>query len=213
MPRKVKEEAEKTRKRILASALALFTKQGYDRTTFTDIAARLKMTKGAVYWHFPTKEALLLALVDAALKKFQSDLTAALSTEDDLTYPAVAKMMIANALEIARDAKRADFFRFMRSQVKWAESSMTKVRENLINNESFGPKQAFLRALENDKRAGRIRADVNTDEVASVSIACWDGLVSAQIEKFLTCDLASTLAHTYEAIWRGVQAETAAKTI
>ena len=55
MPRKTKEEAEKTRARILASALALFVKKGYEHTTFTDIAARLKMTKGAVYSHFETK--------------------------------------------------------------------------------------------------------------------------------------------------------------
>ena len=52
MARRTKEEAERTRTRILASALSLFAKKGYEHTTFTDIAARLKMTKGAVYWHF-----------------------------------------------------------------------------------------------------------------------------------------------------------------
>ena len=71
MPRKTKEEAEKTRARILASALSLFVKKGYEHTTFTDIAARLKLTKGAVYWHFASKEALLVELVDRALQKFR----------------------------------------------------------------------------------------------------------------------------------------------
>ena len=52
MARRTKEDAQKTRKRILASALSLFVKKGYEHTTFTDIAARLKMKKGAVYWHF-----------------------------------------------------------------------------------------------------------------------------------------------------------------
>ena len=52
MARRRKEDAEKTRRKILASALSLFVKKGYERTTFNDIAARLKMTKGAVYWHF-----------------------------------------------------------------------------------------------------------------------------------------------------------------
>ena len=47
MARRTKEEAEKTRKRIMASALSLFAKRGYDRTTFNDIAARLGLTKGA----------------------------------------------------------------------------------------------------------------------------------------------------------------------
>ena len=44
MARRAKEEAERTRTRILASALALFAKKGSAQTTFTDIAARLKLT-------------------------------------------------------------------------------------------------------------------------------------------------------------------------
>lgn len=204
MSRKVKEEAEKTRARVLASALALFTKQGYERTTFTDIAARLKMTKGAVYWHFESKEALLVSLVNEGIERFQKDLSAALPTENDLTFRAVAEMMIDTALDIVSDPRRAAFFRFMRSQVKWSETSMARVRENLINNETFGPKQAFQRGLENDRKAGRIRPEVNTDEIASVSIACWDGLISARLDKFLTCDLESTLRHTYEAVWKHI---------
>lgn len=204
MSRKVKEEAEKTRARVLASALALFTKQGYERTTFTDIAARLKMTKGAVYWHFESKEALLVSLVNEGIERFQKDLSAALPTENDLTFRAVAEMMIDTALDIVSDPRRAAFFRFMRSQVKWSETSMARVRENLINNETFGPKQAFQRGLENDRKAGRVRPEVNTDEIASVSIACWDGLISARLDKFLTCDLESTLRHTYEAVWKHI---------
>lgn len=204
MSRKVKEEAEKTRARVLASALALFTKQGYERTTFTDIAARLKMTKGAVYWHFESKEALLVSLVNEGIERFQKDLSAALPTEDDLTFRAVAEMMIGTALDIVSDPRRAAFFRFMRSQVKWSETSMARVRENLINNETFGPKQAFQRGLENDRKEGRIRPEVNTDEIASVAIACWDGLISARLDKFLTCDLESTLRHTYEAVWKHI---------
>ena len=52
MARRIKEEAEQTRARILASALDLFSSKGYSRTTLTDVASRLGMTKGAVYWHF-----------------------------------------------------------------------------------------------------------------------------------------------------------------
>ena len=74
MPRKTKEEAEKTRAWILTSALSLFVHKGYEHTTFTDIAARLKMTKGAVYWHFETNEALLVALVEEMIEKFRRQL-------------------------------------------------------------------------------------------------------------------------------------------
>ena len=72
MARRSKEDAKKTRESILASALAMFAEKGYEHTTFTDIAARLKMTKGAVYWHFESKQNLLIALVDEMLEKFKA---------------------------------------------------------------------------------------------------------------------------------------------
>ena len=81
MARRAKEEAERTRTRILASALALFAKKGYAQTTFTDIAARLKLTKGAVYWHFASKEALLLALIDDMVARFGRLFAAAMPPE------------------------------------------------------------------------------------------------------------------------------------
>ena len=73
MARSTKEEAEKTRTRILASALDLFAQKGYEHTTFTDVAAQLKLTKGAVYWHFASKEALLRALVDEMFTRFERE--------------------------------------------------------------------------------------------------------------------------------------------
>ncbi len=204
MSRKVKKEAEKTRGRILASALALFTRKGYDRTTFNDIAARLKMTKGAVYWHFESKEALLVALVTAALEKFQRDLRIAFP-EGELTYPAVAEMMVRNASQVVETSQGAAFFRLMKCQIRWADDSMEAVRQNLLTNCQYGPKEAFKRAIANDIAAGRVRADVDSEEVATVAIALWDGLVQARIDRFLECDLVTTLRHAYYAIWAGMR--------
>lgn len=200
MARKRKEDAEKTRKRILASALSLFTKDGYENTTFTDIAARLKMTKGAVYWHFKSKEQLLVALVDLAFERFEKQMESAIPA-GELTYPAVAKMMVKLALSLVEDPRAAAFFRLLKCQVKWGDASMEKLRKDLLTNERFGPKEAFRKAIANDIAAGRIRSTVAGEEVASVSIALWDGLVQSRIDKFLSCDIAETLSHAYEAIW------------
>jgi hypothetical protein len=46
---------------------------------------------------------------------------------------------------------------------------------------------------------------VNAEEVSTVAIALWDGLVQAQIDRFLECDLATTLGHAYGALWQGVR--------
>ena len=204
MARKRKEDAEKTRRRILASALSLFVRKGYERTTFNDIAARLKMTKGAVYWHFESKERLLVELVEEALAKFRRQLDEMMPT-GELTFPAVADVMIKNAMHMVVDPKSAEFFRLMKCQIKWSDDSMAKVREDLLANENRGPMSAFRNAVAADIAAGRARAEVDADEVAVVSIAIWDGLVQARIDHFLTRDLEQTLRHAYEAIWNRIR--------
>lgn len=51
-----------TRRRILDAALGLFTEQGYDGTSLRQIAEKLGVTKAALYYHFQSKEDILLAL-------------------------------------------------------------------------------------------------------------------------------------------------------
>jgi len=51
-----------TREKILDVALDLFTDQGFDGTSMREIAQRLSITKPSIYYHFASKEDILLAL-------------------------------------------------------------------------------------------------------------------------------------------------------
>jgi AcrR family transcriptional regulator len=51
-----------TRDRILDVALDLFTEQGFDGTSLREIAERLHVTKAALYYHFESKDDILMAL-------------------------------------------------------------------------------------------------------------------------------------------------------
>lgn len=55
-------DANSTRERILDVALDLFLAQGYDGTSLRQIAEQLGVTKAALYYHFESKEDILLAL-------------------------------------------------------------------------------------------------------------------------------------------------------
>ena len=51
-----------TRERILDVALDLFTEQGFDGTSLRQIAEQLGVTKAALYYHFESKDDILMAL-------------------------------------------------------------------------------------------------------------------------------------------------------
>lgn len=63
--REIKQErAARTRVEILEAAINLFSRRGFLATTMADLSRAIRMTPGALYWHFPTKEDLLLAAIE-----------------------------------------------------------------------------------------------------------------------------------------------------
>ncbi|WP_225638616.1 TetR/AcrR family transcriptional regulator [Streptomyces solaniscabiei] len=53
-----------TRQRIQDVALELFAEQGYEKTSLREIAERLHVTKAALYYHFKTKEEILVSIFE-----------------------------------------------------------------------------------------------------------------------------------------------------
>lgn len=57
------EKTEATSERIRSVAAELFAEKGYGETSLREIAERLGITKAALYYHYPSKEQLLQAIV------------------------------------------------------------------------------------------------------------------------------------------------------
>ncbi len=64
MPR---ETAIDSRQEILRTAARLFQQRGYDATSMNDVAAALKLSKGGLYHHFQSKDAILFNLMNHAM--------------------------------------------------------------------------------------------------------------------------------------------------
>ncbi|MEV0193191.1 ScbR family autoregulator-binding transcription factor [Kitasatospora purpeofusca] len=58
------DRSARTRLLVLTAAAELFTARGFRHTSVQEVADRVGMTKGAVYFHYPTKEALAVAVVE-----------------------------------------------------------------------------------------------------------------------------------------------------
>ncbi|WP_134766761.1 TetR/AcrR family transcriptional regulator [Nocardioides sp. 1609] len=57
---------------VLAAAIELFNRQGYDGTSIGDIAESLNLTKSAIYHHVATKDQLLSEALDLALDELEA---------------------------------------------------------------------------------------------------------------------------------------------
>jgi AcrR family transcriptional regulator len=57
-------KTEETRERILDAALNIFSSKGYHDTRMDEIVEESHTSKGAIYFYFPNKERLFIALVD-----------------------------------------------------------------------------------------------------------------------------------------------------
>jgi len=80
-----KQKLDKKKEEMIQSAAEVFAEKGYNGTTMEDIAAKLLMTKGSVYYYFKDKQDLLFQMQQTLLNKsisyIQDILQQDLSTE------------------------------------------------------------------------------------------------------------------------------------
>ncbi len=68
--------AEERREQLLSAAHDLFLHKGYQATTTDEIARKAGLTKGALYFHFKSKEEMLLTMVRQIIDVFIQEETA-----------------------------------------------------------------------------------------------------------------------------------------
>ena len=74
-------KSENTISRILDAALDVFARKGYHDTRMDEIVDASHTSKGAIYFHFPNKERLFLALVDQFANLLERRITEAIAQE------------------------------------------------------------------------------------------------------------------------------------
>src|SRR5437588_8226339 len=62
--RAARAQRREARDELLAAALRVFARRGYREAGVDEVAAEAGYSKGALYWHFSSKDALLVALVE-----------------------------------------------------------------------------------------------------------------------------------------------------
>ncbi|MCZ6465413.1 MAG: TetR/AcrR family transcriptional regulator [Proteobacteria bacterium] len=69
-----REQSERTRQGLIDAAAGLFAEKGYGNTSVQAIAQQAGISRGSIFWHSGSKEGLLLAVVEASLRRFEDTL-------------------------------------------------------------------------------------------------------------------------------------------
>lgn len=68
-PGRAKPEDEGRRNELIAKSAKLFREKGYDKTTVRDIAAAVGMQAGSWFYHFKSKQDILLAIMEQGMMR------------------------------------------------------------------------------------------------------------------------------------------------
>ncbi len=83
-PKSRKEEyAEITRQALLDSALELFIQKGFSKTSIEDIVLQARVTRGALYHHFKSKEEIFIKLYKGLVEQLVTVIETAIKDIDD----------------------------------------------------------------------------------------------------------------------------------
>lgn len=170
-PATKREQREVSVENILTAALGLFVSQGYRHTTVEQIAAAAALTKGAVYFYFRNKSALLLALLDRAENIVVDNMLARVAAAaDDPESRMVAFIHGQARLGIER-AELVLLLVLMSLEFRGVgdavERRVTKIYGRLYDT--------VERILREGRRSGMFRTDTGISEQAAIVMAGHDG--------------------------------------
>jgi AcrR family transcriptional regulator len=61
--------SEERKLQIIEAAVSVFAREGFDKARMDDIADKAGLSKGALYWYFKSKDAIILAILDSMFNR------------------------------------------------------------------------------------------------------------------------------------------------
>ena len=179
--RRTKEDAEITKENILMPAMNLFFEKGYSKTTFDEIAKRINLTKGAVYWYFRNKPDIVAALINRYAREFLEKQAQTLPDDENLTFNDLTEFVLRNSKLIQEDEKIYKFVFFVNCQMEWSEAILTKISPLVEETKKYSL-NIYYHCLEVLQKKGEIRKDVDIKLINEILITMYSGA----LEDFLT---------------------------
>jgi AcrR family transcriptional regulator len=166
MPKVVPEYKEEAKRRIIEAAIDVIAERGCENLTFDQVAKKIGVTKGAVYWYFKTKE----ELITAVLKRFRTDFER--TTFDSFYNRPIEEMMqqIFEKFTLTDTRQRAIFFEMFALAVRSSDI------RHATRDYYMGLVATFEDAIRREQKQQSIDPDADPHTMALLMVALYSGL-------------------------------------
>lgn len=158
--------------RILDAAVNLFVLYGFDKTTVSDIARQAGVSKGAIYLHFDSKDALFEALIVRELKTYAEKWLDLL--DDDPKGGAIAGMYKNSLYALCGSEFMSAMFRqdgrILGNYIRKPGNFFQTFRQNQDQSDRY----VFVKMMQD---AGAMRQDIDPKVIAHIMDMLAFGLV------------------------------------
>ena len=161
--------ADAARGRIVAAARSHFFAHGFRGVTMDDLAAELGMSKKTFYAHFPSKIALLQAVMMQKMGEVQADLERAL-VEGAKEFPARLQAMLS-CMRTHTEEISAAYVRDVRREAPELFALVQERRRELIQ-------RFFGKLIEDGRKGGMIRKDIPATMMIEMLLGAVDAVVN-----------------------------------
>ena len=170
MPKLYPGYRDEIRKKIVSEAFEVFLLKGFEKTTMDDIAARLGVTKPAIYRYYKNKEELFLAsMAETMMGEFKNIFTTSFASGDLITG---AGLFFDAHLAIDRK------YSAIRKDMDSIISRNASLQEGIDGFHSEG--MEFMRHFfEEQKKKGTIRTTIDDQDLVLICGALVNGLITS----------------------------------
>jgi AcrR family transcriptional regulator len=156
---------------ILASALQLFIRKGYRSTTVEQIATACSLTKGAVYFYFPNKAAVLFALFDEIEDLMINKMAARVAHAGPSMEDKLVALINSQSQMGLENAERMLLFILMLLEFNGADDDV-ETRVKAIYKRYY---KAIEKIIQQGKIKGEFRSDVDVKSMSGIMMAINNG--------------------------------------
>jgi len=161
-----------TRQQLLMAAADLFAERGFESTSVEDIAERANVSKGTLYYHFETKETLVVELRRSMLAG-SVEQTYALLGQGLPPITVLEKLLLERASFTQKEPELAKVFFLQRIQVMFLKDEDLIVRPDADGKRTLLFRTAIYELVCEAQKRGQIRSDQSPAEMTGMITACF----------------------------------------